>query len=73
MGTDDIGIGAGEADGIDAYGLQSSHDILVDQSAIDHRDHFEHGCVGDASAAHHSRLDAQRLCHLGSATPAAMH
>ena len=58
MAAYDVGVGTGQPDGVDAVGLQPCHHVLVDQSAVDHGDHLEHGLVGDAPSVHHVCLDA---------------
>ena len=70
--ADDVGIGSGEAEGADATGLQTGHEVFVDESTVDHRDHVKHGAVGDAATAYHLCLYAQRSSHLGGPASSAV-
>ena len=69
----DIHVGTRETYGVDAHGLQACHEVLVDQSAVDHRHHIEHLTVGDAPSAHHVALYAQGGGHLGGPAAAAVY
>ena len=71
--ANDVAVGAAKSDGIDPFGLQPGHEVLVHQSAIDHRHHLEHVGIGHAPAAYHLRLDAQSGGHLRGSAPAAVH
>ena len=64
MAADDIHIGTRQSQGIHTVGLKTSHEVLVHQSAIDHRHHTEHIGIGDTTTTHHLRLDAEGFCHL---------
>ena len=68
-----VHVGTGQSDGVDAKRLQLSHDVLVDQSTVNHRHHFKHCGVGDASSAHHLALYAELGSHLSGATAASMY
>ena len=70
---DDVGVGSGEPEGVDADGLQACNDLLVDQASVDHGDDFEHVGVGDATAAYHAGLQTQALGGLGGAAATAVH
>ena len=59
MTVDHIHVGSGQSHGIHATRLQLRHDVLVDQTTIDHGHHFEHIGVGDAPPFHHLALYAQ--------------
>ena len=69
---DDVHVGSRQAQRIDSMCLQAGHDVLIDQSGINHSDHAERLCVSDAPAAHHLRSDAEAGRHVSSRTPAAM-
>ena len=71
--TDDVAVGTSQADGLDTLCLQASHDILVHQTAIDHRHHAEHLLVRNATTAHHAALYAETRSHRRCQSPAAMH
>ena len=71
--ADDIHVGTCKPQGIDTVGLQTGHEVLVYQTAIDHCHHTEHVGIGDATAIHHLRLDAQGFGNLRSLAAATMH
>ena len=72
VGADEVEVGAGEAQGIDAARLELSDDVLVDEAGIDHGHHVEHGGVGDASSADHPAFDAELRRHLRCGASAAV-
>ena len=73
MATYGIGVSTRQSQGIDTIGLQTCYEVLIDQSAINHRYHFQHICICDASAFYHLGLDAQSLSHLRGLASATMH
>ena len=73
MAADDVGIGTSQSQGIDSVGLQTGYQILVDQSAIDHRHHLQHLLIGDAAAIDHVGLDIQALGYLRGLAATAMY
>ena len=68
MAADDIHVGTCKTESVDTIGLQAGHEGFVYETAIDHRYHTEHLCIGDSAAIDHLRLDAERLCHLRGLT-----
>ena len=73
MTADDVHISPRQSEGVHTIGLQTGHEVLVHQSAIDHRHHSEHICVGDTTATHHLRLDTEGFCHLCSFSSTTVH
>ena len=71
--ADSIHICPGQTKGIHAAGLKSGHNLLVDQSSIDHRHHAEHFGVGNASALHHAALYAQSCSQPRGRTSSSVH
>ena len=73
MSTNEIEVGSGESEGIDAKSLQLSHDVLVDQTTINHCDNAQHISISDSSASYHLGFDTELCCHFGCRTSAAMY
>ena len=73
VAADDVDVGTGQSDGIHAEGLQAGDELLIDQAAVDHRDHAEHLGVGDAAAVNHVALDAEGRGNLRGAAASAMY
>ena len=48
-------------------------DPRVDEPVQDHRRRVNRAVIGDAPAAHHARLDAERALHIVELRPAAVH
>ena len=71
--TDGIGIGSRQSEGIDAVSLKTGHQVLVDQSAIHHRDNLKHITVSNATPIDHLGLYAQAFSHFGGFASAAMN
>jgi len=72
-GTDQVRVGPGQADGVRPPGLELRHDLFVDQPAVHHRHHVEHGAIRNAAAFHHGRLNSEFLGHLRGDLPPAMN
>ena len=68
-----VHVGTGHAQGIHATCLQSCHDALVHQSAVNHSHHLQHLVVGDSASVHHFCFDAQTFSHSGGKSAAAVH
>ena len=73
VGLDDVAVGTGHTECVDAPCLKPRDDILVYQSAIDHCHHVERGGIGDTSAVHHRGLYAEGSSHLGGPSPSAVY
>ena len=71
--ADDIHVGTGESDGINAKRLQLRNNILVDQSTIDHGHHLKHLCIGYASTPYHLALYAKRGSNLSGSSSTTMN
>ena len=70
---DDIHVCTCQSKRIHAIGLQLSDEVLVDQTSIYHRNHFEHVGICDATAIHHFTLDAEGGCYLCGTATATMY
>ena len=68
-----VGIGTLLAEGIHAVSLKLGNQILVYQTAIHHGNHFQHVCIGDATAVYHLTLDAEGCGYLGGTAATAMY
>ena len=68
-----VHVGTGQSDGVDTKRLQLSHDVLVNQSTVNHCHHLKHFGIGDASSAHHLALYAELCSHLRGATASSMY
>ena len=68
-----VAVGSGQTYCVDVCRLQARHDVLVHQSAVDHRRHFEHAAVGDAPPAYHAALYAEARGHCRCAAAAAVY
>ena len=73
MGAYDVHIGTSQSDGVDADGLQTGHDVLVNQSSVDHRHDIEHLRIGYSSPANHLALYTELRSYLRSTSSTAMH
>ena len=54
-------------------GLQTGHDVFVDQSAVHHCHNPQHLDVGNPASVDHPALDAQLTCQFGGRTPTAVN
>ena len=62
----DVQVGSGQAYGIKAHCLKTSHEILVDKTAVDHCDDLQHPGARDSSASYHLSLDPEAGGNRGS-------
>ncbi len=68
-----IHVGSRQSDGVDAERLQAGHELLVDQSAVDHGHHAQHVGIGDAPSVYHVAFYAEVGSHLCGTASAAVH
>ena len=73
VGAHEPRIHAREAHGVDAELAAGGEDARVDEAVQHHGRRVDRAVVGDAAAAHHARLDAERALHLVELRAAAVH
>lgn len=68
-----VEVGSGKTYGVDSESLETGDQILVDESAVNHRDDLQHLGAGDPAAIDHLGLDTKLGCDLSGDLAAAVH
>ncbi len=73
LGPHQIGVLAGDADRLAAFGVDGGDDLLIDRAGQHHLDHVDRLAVGDAQATLELRADIEPLEQRADLWAAAMH